>query len=609
MNLRSYKLTFSIALGLAVLLGPTAGSAASQATDQTGDDWIARSDQASQLYLDMLADYSPEAAGFWGLEGFDEQIFQLPLDLNQRSIEDTEQALAKLRKLLEEEEHPLVAQDLEILIQTGVDANEQTRLSEQYMLPYFNLGQVIFQGVRTLLDDQVAADRRQAAVVRLRRYTGLEEGYTPITEQAMAYTRSFLDTPDLVGPFRAELQRDLGNVPRFTEGLSQLLFQYDLEGWEEPLNLLKTQLTDYGTFVNDEIMPRARVEFQLPPAVYASNLKGFGVDMPVNELISRAKVAFREIQNEMAAIAMLVAKERDLPSADYRDVIRELKKEQLTSDQILPHYEARIAQLEELIVEHEIVTLPERPMRMRLASEAESAAAPAPNMRPPRLFGNTGEMGEFVLPLRDPSAAEKGVQDYDDFTFEAASWTLSVHEGRPGHELQFASIVDTGVSKARALFAFNSTNVEGWALYAESEMKPLMPLEGQLISLQHRLLRAARAFLDPSLQKRALTTPDALRVLQDQVVLSVPASLQEIQRYTFRAPGQATSYFTGYQRLMELRTDVERELGELFERKAFHDFVLAQGLLPPRLLRRAVMEEFVPMSTPESPSLVVKPGS
>jgi hypothetical protein len=584
-----------VALALSLALGGSGAAAA-----QDNDDWVARSDQAAQLYLDILATYSPEAAGFWGLEGFDEKIFQLPLDLNQRSIDDTEGAVAELEALLDKEEHPAVIQDLEILIQAGRDSNEQTRITEKHMLPYFNLGQIIFQGLRTLLDDQVAAERRPAAVVRLRKYTGLEEGYTPITEQAIAYTRAYLENPELLGPFQGELQRDLGNTQRFVEGLSQLFFKYDLDGWEEPLNLLKEQLAEYADFLNEEVIPRVRGEFQLPPEVYASNLRGYGVDLPVDELVSRAKVAFREIQNEMQAIAMLVAEERNLPSSDYRDVIRELKKEQLGSDEILPHYEARIAALEKLIVEHEIVTLPDRPMRMRLASEAESAASPAPNMRPPRLFGNTGEMGEFVLPLRDPStASEKGVMDYDDFTFEAASWTLTVHEGRPGHELQFASIVEKGLSKARAFFAFNSTNVEGWALYAESEMKPMLPLEGQLISLQHRLLRAARAFLDPSLQKRAISMADAHRVLQNQVVLSIPASQQEVQRYTFRAPGQATSYFTGYQRLMELRTDVERELGENFNRKAFHDFVLAQGLLPPKLLRRAVMEEFIRMATPE----------
>ena len=68
-----------------------------------------------------------------------------------------------------------------------------------------------------------------------------------------------------------------------------------------------------------------------------------------------------------------------------------------------------------------------------------------------------------------------------------------MHEGRPGHELQFAQMVANGVSQARALYAFNSVNVEGWALYAEAEMLPYEPVEGQLIALQHRLLRQSRA--------------------------------------------------------------------------------------------------------------------
>ena len=146
---------------------------------------------------------------------------------------------------------------------------------------------------------------------------------------------------------------------------------------------------------------------------------------------------------------------------------------------------------------------------------------------------------------------------------------------------------------ARTLFAFNSVNVEGWALYAEAEMKPYLPLEGQLISLQHRLLRAARAFLDPGIQLGYLSQDEAFKVLEEDVVLSHAMALQEVERYSFRAPGQAGSYFCGYSRLMELRTDVERLLREKFDRQEYHDFVLGQGLLPPTLLRKAVMEDYV----------------
>ncbi|MBC8120727.1 MAG: DUF885 family protein, partial [Gemmatimonadaceae bacterium] len=59
-----------------------------------------------------------------------------------------------------------------------------------------------------------------------------------------------------------------------------------------------------------------------------------------------------------------------------------------------------------------------------------------------------------------------------------------------------------------------------------------------------------------------------------------------------RSPGQATSYFYGFTRLMELRSEVERARGAKFDRREFHDFILAQGLLPPAQMRKAVLEQF-----------------
>jgi uncharacterized protein (DUF885 family) len=69
---------------------------------------------------------------------------------------------------------------------------------------------------------------------------------------------------------------------------------------------------------------------------------------------------------------------------------------------------------------------------------------------------------------------------------------------------------------------------------------------------------------------------------------------QEVERYMFRAPGQATSYFYGYRRWLQLRSEAALALGTRFDRQRYHDFLLAQGLLPPDLLADAVMKEFVP---------------
>jgi uncharacterized protein (DUF885 family) len=208
------------------------------------------------------------------------------------------------------------------------------------------------------------------------------------------------------------------------------------------------------------------------------------------------------------------------------------------------------------------------------------------------LLGNHGERGQFVLPLETMGKGGQALQ-YDDFNYSSASWTLTAHEARPGHDLQFDAMVERGVSLARALFAFNSTNVEGWGLYAEWMMLPYMPDDAKLVSLDYRLLRAARAFLDPELQQGKITPEQAMQVLEKDVVCSPAFATEEVERFTFRLPGQAPSYFDGYTRLHEIRADAEKALGPKFNAQRFHDFILSQGLLPPNLLRKAVLEDFV----------------
>ncbi len=586
----------ALAAGLAAFAGAARAAEPSKAAPPAKPAWVEKSDKNSQVLIDLFARFGPEGASQFGVDGYDDKITDLTPGFVERQTATTKLAIAELETRLAAESDPAVRQDLEILIGSAEDGIEAAEVNQRLAVPFFDIHQLVFQGVRTLLDDQVAPERRKAAVARLHKYAGFDaatNGGKPITVLAADYMRGRLALPGLVGPTRAEIEKAFQTTATYSDGIGELFGKYKIAGYEKDYAAIKKQLADYEAFLREEVLPRSRTDFRLPPELYALSLKQVGVDMPVDELVSRAEVSFREIQNEMQTLAPLVAKEKGFSAADYRDVLRELKKNQIVGEAILPHYEARIKDLERIIRDNKIVTLPDRPMRIRLASAAESASTPAPNMRPPRLIGNTGEIGEFVLPLRIPGADGKLI-GFDDFTFDAASWTLTAHEGRPGHELQFASLVEKGVSLARALFAFNSVNAEGWGLYAEAEAKPYEPLDGQLVALQARLMRAARAQLDPGLQRGTITKEEATRVLTQDVGLSDAMALQEVERYTFRSPGQATAYFCGYQRLMEMRTEVERTLGPAFNRQRFNDFIIAQGLLPPKLLKKALFEEFVP---------------
>lgn len=56
------------------------------------------------------------------------------------------------------------------------------------------------------------------------------------------------------------------------------------------------------------------------------------------------------------------------------------------------------------------------------------------------------------------------------------------------------------------------------------------------------VLRRARAFLDPGLQAGKIAPEEANRMLEQGVVESPASPEQDVERYTYRAPGQANSY-------------------------------------------------------------------
>ena len=573
---------FTLVLGLVLSLSASAA------------DWIARSNENAQPLLKVLGDFGPEFAGQIGMKGYDDRVQQLPLDNNERFRKAMEQARSGLQAKLEQEKDPLVLQDLKIMIAAVTQQIDSSVINEKYLLPYTNVGQTIFFGEFNLLQDQVEAKRRPSALARLKRYTGLDKGYTPLTEQAKAQFEKAMADKNLLGPYKGQVEQDLSNTQSYVDGIRKLYAKYKIGGADKALAAFEAQLKEYDAWVRSTVLPRARDDFKLPPDLYADNLKNVGLDIPPDELIAKAELAYAEIRNEMRVIAPLVAKERGLTVTDYRDVIRALKKDTIPRDRVDPTYHDVIGKIEDIIRREHIVTLPERQMLMRVASDAETAAQPAPHMDPPPLIGNKGERGTFVLTMGNPATAGNAAEVYDDFNHQGGTWTLTAHEGRPGHELQFSAMVERGVSLARSVFAFNSVNVEGWALYSEAEMKPFEPLDGQLFALQARLQRAARAILDPMINLGRIGKERAMEVLTEEVVLSPGYARQEVDRYTFRAPGQATSYFYGYTKLMELRAETEIALGKKFDRQAFNDFVIGQGLLPPALLREAVRTEFIP---------------
>ncbi len=587
MTINKNKAIYALAIG-ALSLHPFAGKAQ---TENKG--WIAKSNNYTKILIDLDKKYSPEFGSSQGLAYYD-TLISVPTEANTLAQrKEREDAVAQLKAAKQKETDLKIKQDLDILINQSELGFRNQDFNRSKEVSFLNATSTVFGGLQSLLDDQTPAERRPAAVIRLNKYAGLQKGYQPTTELYKQLTLKQIAKPGMIYPSKQAMEVELSRDASMVAGIEELFKKYNVAGYEQAYAAIKKQLEDYDAWVKATVLPKARTDFRLPPEEYKLALEGYGIDIPPADLAKMAHAAFTDIQNQMKPLAEQVAKKYNLPSSDYRAVIKFLKTKQIIGDSIMPIYKQHLADIETIIREQHLVTLPNRPAIIRLASEAETAQSPAPHMVPPPFLNNTGQRGVFVLPLNMPPAPGEKVDKYDDFTFDAASWTIIAHEARPGHELQFDKMVEEGVSQARALYAFNSTNVEGWGLYSEYISRPFFPAEGQLVSLDYRLLRAARAFLDPELQAGKVTQEQALHLLMTDVVQSHAFAQQEVQRYSLNAPGQANSYFYGFTKMIALRKDTEKALGDKFSQQHFHDFILSQGILPPALIREAVMGEFV----------------
>ena len=192
--------------------------------------WLVKSNENAQLMIRLMAKYLPEGASNQSLFEFDEQISQPTEETQVRCKLDLRTCARELQSRLDKETDLRVKQDLEILIKAADRQIRNREINDKTFLPYQNVAELVFSGEKSLLDDQVTAERRSAAVIRLRKYTGLEPGFTPITRLAEERYLAKVKTPGLLGPPKQEVEKDLANTATYITGIGLFLREVWPEG-------------------------------------------------------------------------------------------------------------------------------------------------------------------------------------------------------------------------------------------------------------------------------------------------------------------------------------------------------------------------------------------
>ncbi len=298
-------------------------------------------------------------------------------------------------------------------------------------------------------------------------------------------------------------------------------------------------------------------------------------DMTADEIHKLGLSEVARISSEMEKVKEQVGFKGDLKS--FFDHVRN-KKELMPftePQQVIDNFNA-IHDLMKPQIEKLFDLKPKTPFEVRRTEAFREKSASA-EYNPGSLDGT--RPGVFYTPIPE-------VKKYNTYSDES----LFLHEAIPGHHYQISLTQESEeLPKFRKTLWYSGYG-EGWALYSESLGKELGlytdPYQyfGMLGAEMHR---AIRLVVDTGLHSKGWTREQAIQYSLDNEAESEAGITSEIERYMAN-PGQALSYKIGQLKIRELRSKAERELGDTFDIRQFHNQVLETGCVPLALLENKI---------------------
>jgi uncharacterized protein (DUF885 family) len=346
---------------------------------------------------------------------------------------------------------------------------------------------------------------------------------------------------------------------------------------------VRPAIARYAAGLRADVLPRSRDAAHegishLPDggACYAASILHYTTDsLAAEEIFALGE---REVARTDRALIELGS--RALGTATLAEVVSRLRSDPglgyPSGDAILEDARARLADAQARAPDH-FLRVPTIPCEVVAIPSAEAAGSGFAYYMPGTEDGS--RPGIFFVNTSSPETRRRYMLG-----------ALVAHEAIPGHHFQLSfahDLPDMPAFRRHGLFiAYN----EGWGLYAErlaDEMSLYRDDLDRLGAADFDAFRSARLVVDTGLHTRHWTRAQAIAYLETHTSMPLDLIASEVDRY-LGWPGQALAYKIGQLELLALRERAERELGDRFERRAFHDRVLGVGAVTLPILRDVV---------------------
>jgi uncharacterized protein (DUF885 family) len=351
-------------------------------------------------------------------------------------------------------------------------------------------------------------------------------------------------------------------------------------------------LRAYGVWLERDLLPRSDGDFRLGRARYEQRLKfALDADLGADAVLALAQADAAATQKTMEQTALPLFRqyfpERSTDGLDghalVRAVLDRIAQAHPDNDTIVAQARADLEEATAFVRAHDMVTVPDEPIRVIVMPEFQRGAAVAfcDWAGPLEKHGTTFYAISPTPADWSPERVASQFREYNNATLK----DITVHEAMPGHYLQGAHANAVHTRTLVRAMTGSGTFVEGWAVYAEQFMAEagFGGAEMRMEQLKVRLRVAINAILDHRIHVDGLGEQDAMRLMMETGYQEEGEAAGKWRRAEMSA-GQLSTYFVGVQEMNALARDMQARTGG--DAKKARDAMLSHGSIATKYVRQ-----------------------
>lgn len=552
-------------------------------------------------YLDALWKFYPTAGTMAGFHKYDNKLG----DFSENNVEKHMEELDKFNQdLVTKVDKTKMSPEYQNHHEMIMDALDLERLKFEQLIPweydplFYNT--IFINCVRPLLKNEFAPleTRVKNATDRLKDFPKLIKQAKEILKNPtqISTETAIKQFPSIFEIFRTELPTLASQVPE--DQRTRLLSE---------LGKVIPALEDYQNYLSSELLPKSTGNFRLGEAHVRFLRLTLQNNIPIQELVERARADIKNITEvEMAIVCLplyrLMYHEVDMQQLTaqrgenearriiIKGVMDKIKEEHVSKDEFIVKIQSMAGEIKSFLNEKQIVELPDRDLNIEPMAP-EYRGITWTRLVTPGVYETSENFTSQITPLPEDWSEEQitsFLEEYNNYLL----YFYTVRKIYPGTFVP-SYYANQNASLLAKLYP-SMPLIKGWSIPLEEKLmfEGFRNYDLKLRFSQLKLkLRIVTDFVaEFQIHEGNWTKEDAVNYLM-RVGFQSEAEAERKWNRILLLPGDAVYAYVGMQEILDMEEEYKKLKGNSFSQKEFYKELLSHGAIPLRHLKKKILEQ------------------